>query len=413
MRYELSPFIARSAMARRARILLATALLPICGAAAQAAPEQASPAPPAVLPSEESDTAVLGPAGPHRIFTLANFGAGAGAVVEGDDERLRVVAAIPMAGNAAMAVARDGSKIYVSETYWSHGNRGDRADLLSIYDGLTLNLEKEIPLPGRLHIVSKVGQMGLSSDGALAYVYALIPGSEAHVVDLAAGKLLTSVELSGCALVYPYGPRSFGTICGDGTVGTATVPTSPNEAAKVNFSPKFFDPDADPIFEDSIVDPKTGEGWFLSFSGKIYPAQLSGAAPVIGKPWSITEAAGLPVSGTGVQELAWRPGGGQLMAMHRASKRLFVLMHTGNYWTQKYAGTEVWVLDAASRTVVRRIPLASPAKSIVVTQDQKPLLFTYGAEGAEPAEFNAYDPQTGKKLRGRRLNTTTAFATGL
>ena len=395
------PLLAR---AKRAQLALLFLVLSVpCTAAAQSA------APP-VLPAEQSDTAVLSAPGPHRVVTLSEFGGGAGAVVEGDDDKLKVLGSIPMAGNAAMVLSRDGSKIFISETYWSHGNRGDRADLISVYDGRTLNLEKEIPIPGRLLIVAKLGQMGISDDGALAYVYSLMPGSQAHVIDLAAGKLLTSVDLSGCAMVYPFGPRSFASLCGDGTVATATLPaTGP---AKVAFSEKFFDPDGDPIFENSIVDHTTGEGWLLSYSGRIYAAKL-GEKPVVEKPWSITQAAGLPPSATGVQELAWRPGGSQLMTVHRATRRIFVLMHTGNYWTQKSAGTEVWALDAGSRSLIRRITLAKPARSIVVTQDDKPILFAYGGEGREGSDFIAYDAITGKKLRERKLRTTLALAPGL
>jgi methylamine dehydrogenase heavy chain len=264
-----------------------------------------------------------------------------------------------------------------------------------------------------LLIVSKLGQMGLSDDGALAYVYALIPSSQSHVVDLASGKLVASVDIAGCAMVYPYGPRSFGTICGDGTIGTTTVPVEGAAEAKVAFSRKFFDPDKDPIFENSLVDRTTGEGWFLSFTGKVYPAKLGAKTPSIGKPWSLNEAAGLPAAGTGVQQLAWRPGGGQLMALHRTTRRLFVLMHAGNYWTQKQAGTEVWVFDAEQRKLIRRILLAKPAKSIVVTQDDKPVLFAYGGEGPEGGDFTSYDPETGKKVRGRTLRASVALVPGL
>jgi methylamine dehydrogenase heavy chain len=362
-----------------------------------------------VLPVEEGDSAVLAPGGPHRVVTQAGFVTQSGNVVEGDDPQLRVVGAVPMPSNASMALTRDGSKIYVAETYWSHGNRGDRADILSVYDGLSLNLEKEIPLPGRLHVVAKLGQLGLSDDEKLAYVFELIPNTQAHVVDIASGKVSASVDLSGCALVYPYGPRSFATICGDGTVGTVTVPASGD--AKATFSPKFFDPDAEPLFENSLVDRTSGEGWFMSYTGKIYPAQL-GSKPVIGKPWSINVAAGLPAAGTGVQELAWRPGGGQLMAVHRATKRLYVLMHAGNYWTQKNEGNEVWVLDSQQHKLLRRINLAKPAKSIAVTQDAQPLLFAFGGEGPD-SSFAAYDPATGKKLRDRKLSTPIALVPGL
>jgi methylamine dehydrogenase heavy chain len=43
------------------------------------------------------------------------------------------------------------------------------------------------------------------------------------------------------------------------------------------------------------------------------------------------------------------PGGRQLMALHSKTGRLCVLMHRGEYWTQKEDGEENWVVDMASR----------------------------------------------------------------
>ncbi len=181
--------------------------------------------------------------------------------------------------------------------------------------------------------------------------------------------------------------------------------------AKAVFSKPFFDANGDPLFESSVVDKSSGAAWFLTFTGKVFPAQLAGGPPVIGKPWSISEAAGFPQAGTGVQELAWRPGGGgRILALHRATKRLFVLMHPGNYWTHKEAGTEIWVLDAARQTLLRRIRLESPARSIVVSQDASPLLFAVA--DAEGGGLAVIDASTGETLRKRMLPGDFAWATG-
>ena len=96
----------------------------------------------------------------------------------------------------------------------------------------------------------------------------------------------------------------------------------------------------------------------------------------------------MPLHRTGVQELAWRPGGSQLAAYHKASGKLFVLMHPGNYWTHKHGGTEVWVLDTKTHALVscdfsrpcrrakarrgKRVPYYA---DIGVSQDAKPLLY--------------------------------------
>ena len=54
---------------------------------------------------------------------------------------------------------------------------------------------------------------------------------------------------------------------------------------------------------------------------------------------------------------------------------MFVLMHRGGEWTQKKAGTEVWVFNLSQHSRVGRIPLPVEANSIQLTQDSKPLLF--------------------------------------
>jgi len=355
-----------------------------------------SPAQPTVLAAETSDVATLPPAGPHWAFVMAALSSGAN-VVDADSKDLKVLGLVPINRNGLLALSRDASRAVVTETFYSRGNRGSREDVLAIYDGRTLNLLKEIVLPGRLQVLPKPQIFDLSEDGRLAYVYDMVPASSVHVIDLERGILVTSVDIPGCALAFPYGPRTFGTICGDGTIGTIQVP--PAGTAKAVFSKPFFDVNADPLFESGVIDKSSGNAWFMTFSGKLFPARL-GETPVVEKAWALSVAAGLPPVGTGVQELAWRPGGaGQVMALHRASKRLYVLMHAGNYWTHKKAGTEVWVMDGAHQTLIRRISLEAPARSIAVSQDDHPLLYIMEEEG----DFAVIDALTGEKLRKRKL----------
>lgn len=360
---------------------------------------------PAPLPAETSDVATLPPAGPHRLFVMGGLASAGANVVEADTDELKVVGLIPIGRGGVMNMSRDASRIFVAETFYSRGNRGTREDVLTVYDGQTLNLLNELVLPGRLLVVMRPNLLEVSEDGQLLYVYDMVPASSVHVVDLRQNKVVTSVDLPGCALALPYGPRSFASICGDGTIGVAQVAQS--GPSKVTFTKPFFDANLDPLFEGSVVDRTSGDAWFLSYSGKIYPAKL-GATAVVGKPWSVSAAAGFPVAGTGVQDLAWRPGGsGQMLALHRAAKRLYVLMHTGNHWTHKAPGTEVWVLDATNQTLIRRINLEAPANGIAVSQDANPLLYALG-EG----ELAVLDATTGAKLRKRKLSGNLAFVPG-
>ena len=386
-------------MTQRWSAILRTRLRPLARSLAAAAFRCAIPAaaaPP--LPIEQSDSAVMPPFSPHRFYLLNAFSSGLTTIIDGDDAGLKTIGSVPGSWNGIISVPGNADKIYVSETYWSHGNRGTRADLLTVYDGKTLALEREIPIPGRLITNPKTAQMAISEDGQLGYVYDMVPASAIHIVDLVQGKLLTSADVPGCALVHAFGARGFATICGDGTLGVGTVPAEGKP--RLVFTKPFFKPDQDPVFDNSVIDRATGQGWLVTYSGHVFPVQL-GATPAIGKPWSINAAAGLPEAGTGVQELAWRPGGAQLMALHRATHRLCILMHSGNYWTQKTNGTEVWVLDTDRHMLVRRIKLADPGYGIAVTQDDKPLLFVIGAGWS--GSVSVYDLTTGAKLRERKL----------
>ncbi len=349
-----------------------------------------------VLPVEKSDTAVLPPVTAHRVIATGGFG-GSATVYDADDGAVKSLGTIPLQPNSISAMTRDGAKVVIAETFWSHNNRGARSDVLSVYDARTLKLSKEIPIPGHLHVVPKTQVIALSDDDTLAYVYDMLPSSSVHVVDVAQAKVVTSVSIPGCALAFAFGKHAFGTLCGDGTIGSVNLVK--RDAPAITFSQPVFDADNDPLFENSVVDRSTGRGWFLSYTGKIYPVQFGEGAPVVDQPWSLAAAAGLREATTAVQDLAWRPGGGQMIALHRSSQRLFVLMHPGNHWTHKRGGTELWFVDARSKKVTRRIPLKAPAQNVAVSQDDKPLVYLFG-EGPEGG-MTVIEADTGKILRNR------------
>ena len=105
----------------------------------------AESAQPPALTAETSDVATLAPATPHRFFTIGYRDS----VVIFDGDSGKLEGQVPIGHDATFNVSADNSRLYVGETMWAHGNRGERFDLLSIYDAKTLNLLKEIALPGR------------------------------------------------------------------------------------------------------------------------------------------------------------------------------------------------------------------------------------------------------------------------
>jgi methylamine dehydrogenase heavy chain len=360
----------------------------------------AAPATPP-LEQEVSDVATLAPSSPHRFFT-GKFRASSFVIFDGDDGKME--GNIPAGYIANLAIAPDNSQFYVSETYWAHGSRGERHDLVSVYDARTLNLVKEIALPGRA-LVFKTQNFDINATASRAYVYIMLPTSSVVWVDLKKQAVGGTVEIPGCALVFPWGDQGFSSLCADGSLATVSISES-GAPAKVTHTKPFFDANNDPIFENSFVDRATGKAIFLSYTGLIYEANL-GPDTRIEKPWSIQKAAGFPVAGTGVQELAWRPGGAQLAAYHKASGKLFVLMHAGNYWTHRQGGSEIWVLDTKTHSLLSRFQLQPVPTSgladdrvpfyedIGVSQDDKPVLYLINPDGNDVV----LDAGTGKELR--------------
>jgi methylamine dehydrogenase heavy chain len=274
--------------------------------------------------------------------------------------------------------------IYSAETYYSRGTRGVRTDVISIYDPATLEPEGEIVIPPkRQNGTAMTSFTGLTDDDRFMLVYDFTPAQSVTVADVVARSVAGEIATPGCALVYPGGARRFGMLCGDGTLLTVDLADDGSEAARARSGP-FFDPAADPITEKGV---RLADRWlFASFEGMIRGVDIAGAQPQFATPWSIVTPA--------ERRAGWRISGYAHLAVHAATRRLYVLMHRGGPETRKDPGTEIWVFDAGGGPRVQRIRLAEPATAIEVTPDEAPLLVTIG-EGA----IQVYDAASGRHLR--------------
>ena len=346
----------------------------------------------APLSPETSDVAKLAPLAAHWVFVET---APSGFTLV-DADHGKILAAVPMEFADNLAIAPDRKHIYVAETMWTERTRGVRQDLLTTYDAGTLDILHETKIPPRALAVFKAQDLALSASGRTAFVFNLAPATSVTVVDVASGAVTGHIDTPGCALVYPWKDGGFSSLCGNGTL--LNVALAAHAAPVVTHTKPFFAAATDPVFEASLVDPATAQAVFISFTGKVIPVVL-GPQPQIGATWSLQEAAGQKAAGTGVQELAWRPGGYQVASWHKASGRLFVLMHPGTFWTQKEPGTEVWVFSMATKKLIRRIPLKVPAKGIAVSQDAAPLLYAASGHG----DLAVIKADTGEELRSVSL----------
>lgn len=365
-------------------IALTVAVLSAASVAHAQAPAPAAPVFTAPLAAETSDVATLPPAGPHRIWISDGFGGGT-MIIDGDTGNL--MATLDGAVLSDYAASPGQKTIYIAEFIWSKGNRGQRQDMISVYDGTSLKLTSEVALPGRAYMNPSPQTFAVSADGGRGYVYNMQPSSSVILVDMAKQHVIGSVETPGCALAFPWGANGFASLCGDGSL--ATVSTAGGKPVLDKSAP-FFDPEHDPVYENSPTVPKSGLTLFVSYSGVVHPVKL-GAKPVFETPWTLQEAAGLPPASTEEGTLAWRPGGRTPMALHVASGKLYVLMHAGEHWTQKKDGEEVWIVDIATHRVIRRAALKDPAAHVAVSQDDHPQLYLVSKTGLSIRDANTLE----------------------
>lgn len=285
-----------------------------------------------------------------------------------------------------LELSAKGPRFFVAETFLSRGFRGERTDVVTTYDATTLLPTGEIAIPAkRLLGMPTAAHSALLDDERFLVVYNFSPASTASVVDLERGSFAGEIELAGCALLYPLGPRRFASLCGDGGVLEVGLDDAGKELRRKVYK-KVFDPAIDPLSEKAV---RAGSSWlFVSFAGDVYTLDASGAELAFPARWSLTSDA--------ERKARWLPGGLQPFALHVRAGRLYALMHQGGPGSHKDPGDAVWVFDLATRKKVQAIALAEPATSIAVSADAEPLL--YSALLVSPS-LHVYDASKGARLR--------------
>ena len=286
----------------------------------------------------------------------------------------------------AVELAPDFSAIYSPETYYPRGTRGDRTDVVTFYDTRSLEVigEAVIP-PKRATGMSLRAYSGMSDDGRFVYVANMTPATSVSVVDTKTKSFAEEVPTPGCALVYPTGPRSFATLCGDGTVLGIGLDANGHAGARERTKP-FFDPAADPVTEKAS---RYRDTWFfVSFGGWVHPVAFEDAKGKPGEKWSLfTDAE---------RADGWKVGGMQFNAVDANTGSLYVIVHKGPPDSHKDPGEQVWVYDLAKKKHTRTIELEAPASTIALSRDTATLMYT--ADQATPA-IEVYDALSGRHLR--------------
>ncbi|HEY5264704.1 MAG TPA: amine dehydrogenase large subunit [Steroidobacteraceae bacterium] len=286
---------------------------------------------------------------------------------------------------AHVILSRDGKLIYSPETYFSRGTRGTRTDVVTLYDTRTLSPVGEIAIPPkRSSNLPMIANQVTTDDDRFLLIYNFNPGQSVTVVDTKLRKFVREIETPGCALIYPTGPRSFFSVCGDGSL--SLVELDDNGAASQKRTPPLFDMASDPVTEKAV---RVGHVWyFVSFDGRIYPLTVGPRQATVGSTWWLTTEA--------ERKAGWRPGGIQQLAVDVRRSRLYAIMHRGGVETHKDPGKDVWVYDLATRQRVQQFTLKNLSSSIQLSTDAQPLLYSIFIDSTD---LDIYDASNGKLLR--------------
>lgn len=259
---------------------------------------------------------------------------------------------------------RGRTDIVTLETYFEKGTRGKRTDYAVIYDGKTLLPLHEIEIPPRrMTALTQTRMADLTDDGRFLAVTNFTPAQSVSLVDLAEHRFVSEVPTPGCGQIYPVSARSFGILCGDGSLRMVTLDDVGQVASQVEGEP-FFDAFKDPVL---VPAERWGAAWlFVSMDGMIHEVAAENGVAKLRTTWSLISDR--------ERKDGWRTGGVQPLAVHEASGKLYVLMRQGGPETYEEPAEDVWVFDLKSHAKVDTISLANLTLAINVSRDDKPLL---------------------------------------
>ncbi len=268
-------------------------------------------------------------------------------------------------------------EFYAAESYLAREVRGERTDLVAIYDYENLSPIAEIVIPNHMARLQVRRHLGLMNDGRHLAVLNMNPGHSVSIVDVEDRVFIYEISTPGCAVIMPVADSDFLQVCGDGTLQLIQLDLSGFEENRVR-SDVFFD-----VIEDAIFDraTPTADGWILiTHAGMVFEVSTDDDEIDIEDGWSVV----------GEDEESWRPGGEEFISAHQAYGLLYVGMHQGEVDTHHEEAEEVWVYDIATRNRIFRLELEGTAQSLMVTQEDNPKLLLNGAEGG----IDVYDAIT-------------------
>ena len=283
--------------------------------------------------------------------------------------------------------------VYSPETYYSRGTRGEREDVVTIYELETLSPLGEIEIPPKRGSgAAHRAYSGISFDGRFVYVFNVTPAMSVSIIDVVDQTFVEEISIDGCAMVYPTGNFSFLSLCGNGRIRHTKLNRSGN-LLESSFSDKIFDPIGDPLTERAA---RVGGTWyFVSFHGKVVEVDASDEGVSDLREWNA-------LSKKEVKK-GWRPGGGQLLAAHD-SGTLYLSLNRKGGDSHKLPGEQIRAYSIGDQRKIFDIKPAEPVVNLAVSSGENPILVA-STQGPVIFVHSAMDGRYLKQLRGPLLGT--------
>jgi len=269
---------------------------------------------------------------------------------------------LPLTMNTpAVVVDHARGEAYAAESHFSRTYRGDRQDVLAIYDTKTLEPVAEVDIPDKAAALSVSEHLAMSGDRRFVFVYNMTPAQSVSVVNVESRTFVGELSTPGCGMLMPVEQRSFLSVCGDGTVQLIVLDEQGRETERKR-SKAFFSVHDDAVFDRTT---RTRDGWLLiTHAGRAFNVSAKGSTISVGQPWWLSSEED--------RAAQWRPGGQELIASHLGTNLVLVLMHQGGVDTHHTPGSEIWIFDAARGKRVFRWRLEDEATHILALQTEKP-----------------------------------------
>lgn len=352
----------------------------------------------APLEPETLTVRTMPPRGNHSLYAVEVSNPIDTKLVVYDIDKQKVIAQKGTGFLPGIARSAEGRYTYVATSYFSRGTTGDRTDVLEITDNQSFNKIGEVVLPPKhAQQVPSLYNTTLSDDGGFLYITNITPATSVTVVDLANRKVASEIDTAACVLTYPSGKRRFTSLCQSGKALTVTLDEAGKEVGREQSS-TFIDVENDPVYTHA---ERLGPGYlFLTFGGKVVPADFSGSPARFDAPWSLLTEADA--------KAGWLPGGLQPFAVSEETGRLYVAMHKGGEGSHKEAGTEIWSFDLKSHARVARWKLTDaklmPMATLSVSRGPDPLVY-----GSTFIGMQAFDAATGKLVHADKSSIGKAI----